>query len=125
MAAARVVPRGRQQDAFIVLSLYGRWTRTYPITGKWPRLSADLSVHRILTDMQTFIDYANSSRYCILPDAAPWMLVTGEIGDCLPADDCPRAVVVTGKTSHPPVSIGRQDGAPLQRNVLIQRFCVT
>ena len=66
MAAARVVPRGRPQDAFIAVSMYARWTRAHPSTGKRPGLSADLSAHRILSDMQTFIDYADPSRYRIL-----------------------------------------------------------
>ena len=66
MAAARVVPRGRDQDAFIAISMYARWTRAHPTTGKQPGFHADLSAHRILTDMQTFIDYANPSRYRIL-----------------------------------------------------------
>ncbi len=66
MAAARVVPRGRQKDAFIALSMYARWTRAHPATGKRPGMHADLSAHRILTDMQAFMDYANPSRYRIL-----------------------------------------------------------
>ncbi len=66
IAAARVTPRGHQQDAFIAVSMYARWTKAHPTTGKRPGHSADLSAHRILSDMQTFIDYADPSRYRIL-----------------------------------------------------------
>ena len=66
IAAARVAPRGRPQDAFVAVSMYARWTRAHPTTGKRPGFSADLSAHRILSDMQTFIDYADPSRYRIL-----------------------------------------------------------
>ena len=66
LAAARVAPRGRLHDAFVAVSMYARWTRAHPSTGKRPGFSADLSAHRILSDMQTFIDYADPSRYRIL-----------------------------------------------------------
>ena len=66
MAAARVTPRGRPQEAFIAVSMYARWTRAHPSTKKRPGLYADLSAHRILSDLQTFIAYANPSRYRLL-----------------------------------------------------------
>ena len=66
MAVARVAPRGRPQEAFVAVSLYARWMRAHPSAGKRPGLHADLSAHRILSDMQTFMDYADPSRYRIL-----------------------------------------------------------
>ena len=66
MAAARVAPRGRPQEAFVAVSMYARWMRAHPSAGKRPGLHADLSAHRILSDMQTFMDYADPSRYRIL-----------------------------------------------------------
>ena len=66
MAAARVAPRGRPQEAFIAVSMYARWMRAHPSTKKNPGLHADLSAHRILSDMQTFMAYAHPSRYRIL-----------------------------------------------------------
>ena len=66
IAAAKVAPRGRPEDAFIAVAMYARWTKAHPSTGKRPGLSADLSAHRILSDMQIFIDHADPSRYRIL-----------------------------------------------------------
>ena len=66
MAAARVAPRGRPQDAFIAVSMYARWMRAHPSTGTRPGDHADVSAHRILSDIQAFIDYAHPSRYRIL-----------------------------------------------------------
>ena len=66
MAAARVTPRGRPQEAFIAVSMYARWMRAHPSTGNRPGSHADISAHRILSDLQTFIDYAHPSRYRIL-----------------------------------------------------------
>ena len=64
MAAARVMPRGRPQEAFIAVSMYARWMRAHPSAGK--RLHADLSAHRILSDLSTFIDYADPFKHRIL-----------------------------------------------------------
>ncbi|MCY4594548.1 MAG: hypothetical protein OXC19_07060 [Bryobacterales bacterium] len=66
MAAARVTPRGRPQDAFIAVSMYARWMRAHPTTSKRPGNHADISAHRILSDIQSFMDYAHPSRYRIL-----------------------------------------------------------
>ncbi len=40
--------------------------KTLPMTGKNPGLHADISAHRILSDLQTFIDHLDPSRYRIL-----------------------------------------------------------
>ena len=66
LAAARVVPHGSEADAFIAVSMYARWMRAHPTTGPHPRIHADISVHRILSDMQTFIDSLDPSKYRIL-----------------------------------------------------------
>ena len=66
MAAARVTPCGRPHEAFIAVSLYARWMRAHPSAGKRPGLHADLSAHRILSDLSTFIAYADPSRHRIL-----------------------------------------------------------
>ncbi len=66
MAAARVTPRGRPQEAFIAVSMYARWMRSHPSTAKNPMIHADLSAHRILSDLSTFINYAHPSRHRIL-----------------------------------------------------------
>ena len=66
MAVARVVPCGQAEEAFLAVSMYARWTRAHPITGPKPGLHADISAHRILSDLQTFMDYLDPSHYRIL-----------------------------------------------------------
>ena len=67
MAVARVVLCGQTEDAFLVVSMYARWTRAHPITtAKKPGRHADLSAHRILSDLQTFMDYLDPSHYRML-----------------------------------------------------------
>ena len=71
---SRVVPCGQEEDAFLAVSRYARWTQAHPITGKRPGIHAGVSVHRILFDLQTFMDYLEPSRYR--------MLAAGELNLC-------------------------------------------
>ncbi len=66
IAAARVTPHGQPEDAFVAVSMYARWLQAHPSTGKKPGIHADGSAHRILSDLQTFIDYEDPSRHRIL-----------------------------------------------------------
>ena len=66
IAAARVTPRGRPHEAFIAVSMYARWMKAHPSVGKNPMIYADLSAHRILSDLSTFINYADPSQHRIL-----------------------------------------------------------
>ena len=67
MVVARVVPWGQAEEAFLAVSMYARWTRAHPsTTGKRPGRHADLSVHRILSDLQAFMDYLDPSCYRML-----------------------------------------------------------
>lgn len=81
MAVAHVVPCGQAEEAFLAVSMYARWTRAHPITGKNPGKHADLSVHRILSDLQTFMDYLDPSRYRIL--------AAGDLNLCYGATEAP------------------------------------
>ena len=56
MAAARVTPRGRPDEAFVAVSMYARWMRAHPSTHRRPGIASDVSAHRILSDLSTFID---------------------------------------------------------------------
>ena len=80
IAAARVVPRGRAEDAFLVFSMYARWARANPKVGKRPGLHADLSAHRILTDLQAFMNHLDPSRY-------PNILAAGDLNLCYGATE--------------------------------------
>ena len=66
IAAARVTPRGQPEEAFVAVSMYARWLQAHPSTGKAPGIHADGSAHRILSDLQTFIDYEDPTRHRIL-----------------------------------------------------------
>lgn len=66
MACARVSLPDKPEEAFIAVSMYARWMRAHPSAGKRPGIHADLSAHRILSDLSTFIDHANPSRHRIL-----------------------------------------------------------
>ncbi len=82
MAVARVVPRGREEEAFLAVSMYARWTRAHPIyTTKEPGRHADISVHRILSDLQSFMEYLDPSRYP--------MLAAGDLNLCYGATEAP------------------------------------
>ncbi len=80
MAVAHVVPTGRAEEAFLAVSMYARWTRAHPMTGKRPGRHADLSVHRILSDLQSFMDYLDPSRY-------PSILAAGDLNLCYGATE--------------------------------------
>ena len=82
MAVARVVPRGQEEEAFLAVSMYARWTKAHPIyTVKKPGSHADISVHRILSDLQSFMDYMDPSRYP--------MLAAGDLNLCYGATETP------------------------------------
>ncbi|MCY3789696.1 MAG: hypothetical protein OXH63_13010 [Gemmatimonadetes bacterium] len=82
MAVAHVMPCGQAEDAFLAVSMYARWTRAHPsTTGKTPGRHADLSAHRILSDLQSFMDYLDPSRYR--------MLAAGDLNLCYGATEAP------------------------------------
>ncbi len=65
IAAAKVVPAGKPDDAFIVVSMYARWLYSHPSApGKWI-VSAN-SAHRIISDLATFIGKTDPSTHRIL-----------------------------------------------------------
>ncbi len=68
VAAARVWPRGRPQDEFLAVSMYARWIKFHPLTGHQRSVGAsDVSAHRILSDLSTFIyDDAAFSQHRIV-----------------------------------------------------------
>ncbi len=67
MACARIVPVDRPKEAFVAVSMYARWMTAHPSFGKRPRIFADPSAHRILSDLSAFIDRTKGpSRHRIL-----------------------------------------------------------
>ena len=67
MAAARVVPLSRPEEAFVVMSMYARWMKPHPSTcSPWRAGASDVSAHRILSDLSAFIGHEDPSRHRIL-----------------------------------------------------------
>ena len=67
IAAARVTPRDRPEEAFVAVSMYARWMKPHPSTGSTWRVGApDVSAHRILSDLSAFIGHVDPSKHRIL-----------------------------------------------------------
>ena len=82
LAVAHVVPNGQAEKAFLAVSMYARWTRAHPSTTvKTPGRHADISAHRILSDLQSFMDYLDPSHYP--------MVAAGDLNLCYGATEAP------------------------------------
>ena len=67
ITAARIAPRDGSTDPFIAISMYGRWIGSHPsVKTTWRFGYADASVHRITSDLSTFIGHENSQTHRIL-----------------------------------------------------------
>ena len=82
VAAARVSPHGGpEQEGFIAISMYARWMRPHPSTRTPWRVGApDVSAHRILSDLSTFIGHQDPSNHRILA-AGDLNMVYGATGE--------------------------------------------
>ena len=67
IAAARVIPRRRPREAFVTVSMYARWMKPHPTTSsRWRVGASDVSAHRILSDLSTFVGHRDPSCHRIL-----------------------------------------------------------
>ena len=69
VAAARVTPKDESIKPFIVVSMYGRWIGVHPSVKPGTGFTwgyADGSVHRIISDLSTFIGHKNPETHRIL-----------------------------------------------------------
>ena len=83
ISAARVMPTGRRDEAFIAVSMYARWMLPHPSTGSpWRVGASDVSAHRILSDLSAFIGHHDSTRHRILA-AGDLNMFYGASGDSL------------------------------------------
>ena len=65
VTAARITPRDASIEPFIAVSIYGFWLGAHPSTkSSWGY--ADASVHRIISDLSTFIGHQYPWRHRIL-----------------------------------------------------------
>ena len=67
LAAARVVPRNSEDEAFIAVSMYARWIKPHPhARSSWRVGCSDASAHRIISDLSAFIGHRNPAKHRIL-----------------------------------------------------------
>ena len=66
IAAARVVPRDKEEEAFIAVSIYARWMKPHPSTKSSWIGASDVSAHRIISDLSAFIGHVDPSKHRIL-----------------------------------------------------------
>ena len=67
IAAARVTPRDGSIEPFIAVSMYARWIGSHPsVKTAWSFGYADSSVHRIISDLSSFIGHENPRTHRIL-----------------------------------------------------------
>lgn len=83
VAAARVMPTGRREEAFIAASMYARWMLPHPSSGSpWRVGASDVSAHRILSDLSAFIGHTDPTKHRILA-AGDLNMFYGATGDTL------------------------------------------
>ena len=81
IAAARVIPRNGQKP-FIAVSMYGRWMTPHPMACGADEY-ADISAHRIISDLSTFIADQDPASHRILAAGDLNILYGyGEGGNC-------------------------------------------
>lgn len=67
IAAARVIPRDNEDEAFVAVSMYAAWLDPHPsVKIGWDDIYADASAHRILSDLSAFISPTNRTEHRIL-----------------------------------------------------------
>ena len=68
VAAAKVAQKGRpQKEEFVVVSMYARWMKPHPLTrSPWSVGASDVSAHRIISDLSTFIGHVDPSKHRIV-----------------------------------------------------------
>ncbi|MDE2997488.1 MAG: hypothetical protein OXU79_00245 [Gemmatimonadota bacterium] len=65
IAAAKVIPVDSPKEAFVAVSMYGRWLKPQPST-KSGWIYADASAHRIVSDLSAFIGHEDPATHRIL-----------------------------------------------------------
>ena len=92
VAAARVAPPGRPEEAFVAVSMYARWMKPHPSTrSPWSVGASDVSAHRIVSDLSAFIGHDDPSRHRILA-AGDLNMIYGATGRTLSLPERQRTV---------------------------------
>ena len=91
VAAARVIPHGNEDEAFVAVSMYARWLSPHPATESSSWIYSDASAHRIISDLTAFIGYYDAANYRILA-AGDLNMFYGAIGSRLSMPQRERTV---------------------------------
>lgn len=96
VAAARVIPHGNEDEAFVAVSMYARWLSLYPSTSRGRWIYSDASAHRIISDLSAFISHSDSAKRRIAKHrilaAGDLNMFYGSIGRRLSLPDRERTV---------------------------------
>ena len=90
VAAARVIPHGNEDEAFVAVSMYARWLSPHTSTNaesNWSNYS-DASAHRIISDLSTFIDPADPAIHRPKNPQAHRILAAGDLNMFYGATGC-------------------------------------
>ena len=70
VAAARVIPCGSEEEAFVAVSMYARWLKPHPSAkSSWSvgcSGSSAHSAHRIISDLSAFVGHSDPAKHRIL-----------------------------------------------------------
>ena len=67
VAAARVIPCGSEEEAFVAVSMYARWLKPHPSAkSSWSVGCSDSSAHRIISDLSAFVGHSDPAKHRIL-----------------------------------------------------------
>ena len=66
IAAARVIPDGNEDEAFVAVSMYASWMSAHPSTKRSGWIYSDASAHRIISDLSAFIGHYDPTKHRIL-----------------------------------------------------------
>ena len=91
IAAARVIPHGNEDEAFVAVSMYASWLSPHPSTKSSGRIYSDASAHRIISDLSTFIGHSDPTKHKILA-AGDLNMFYGAIGSRLSLPERERTV---------------------------------
>ncbi len=91
IAAARVIPHGNEDEAFVAVSMYASWMSAHPSTKSSGWIYSDASAHRILSDLSAFIGHYDPTKHRILA-AGDLNMFYGAIGSRLSLPERERTV---------------------------------
>ena len=91
MAVAKLTPLSRPEEEFLAVFMYARWMKPHPSTCSGWKGASDVSAHRILSDLSTFVGHRDPKEHRILA-AGDLNMVYGAIDQSLSLPERERTV---------------------------------